>query len=408
MDSGIVRLELAPPMTLGRRLQYAFLSLFLGEGGSSLEITGDYAIIGSRERFLEKVNESIGLITSSMKWGRTASSECDVTVSGINCCDLDAGPKFYVAGTSDYLVASNAGLDICKYRNSKGEYTTAWTHSALSYALKVIEEGGPLGGEKKYAIPILAKSTLFSGVRGAKRVEVKELYIDIDTLGSILLGGAIAFLGRQKPYSGGNQKPLEFYVIPDTPNGYYSLMRSIAATGGLQANIAAFASTLSRELNTSLEVGLMLALARRLYEYGRKASEFGRSASASARVFTVTVGKNRPMVRGGLPLSLVMYESYSESTIKLLSALSFTAIKAKGRRGGGGEVNLDTVVSNCIEGLYLQTLSPCNGDYVYNCTRDLLMASSTDKLDNDTVGMMRALIDRLVYDYRKRIARRCR
>ncbi|BAN89823.1 hypothetical protein [Aeropyrum camini] len=368
MAQATIRIPLLPESMLGRNLQYAFLSM-ADPARTVVYYERGYAEI-YRDEFLEAVATSVEAIASSLAM-HDRQVECR-RLEGIDCCNLHPGPKLYTSGTSDSKILASAGLDECMARTRKGGETLGWTQAAISYAVKVLRRGGPLGGGG-YQLPMLAKATVFSKLRApGTSLEAKRLTIDKDVLGSILLGGALAFLGRHN-FSSRGQDYAEVFLIPGSVSERYKILREILSLNGLRGNIAARASRIVSNTGASLELSFSLAMATLLHEAGEVARNLGGMPASDARIYTVAAGR-RPMVRSGLSISDLYYKAYSKTTVYMLYRL---AVEKAGGRGeqAGSHIN---VARTCIETLFLQASEPCTTSFALDCARLLVgLANAT-------------------------------
>ncbi|NPA96601.1 MAG: hypothetical protein GXO32_03245 [Crenarchaeota archaeon] len=382
---------------LGRRFQYAFLSF-----ADNVDVRPDLNIASfeSKEEFVKTVRLALETILASLMWPETTrkKSKCPpyrLSKIGyeLECTRLDRGPNLYQAGKkSDYRTLQTAGLNVCKYINQKCQDTVAWIHAAVSYALLVLEKGGPIGGEPEYDILWLARATLFTMIRNVKgAVEAKDKKINIDTLGTVLLGGAISYLGSQKV----SDQQLEFYVLPEYVSRAYRALRQIAAVGGITSNLAAKVADLTRNLSVSFEQAVALATAVFTIKYAHIATKLGISigeALGSGKLYTIQTG-NRAQVRAGVPLSNLLREAYRGHTLEKLDWFVGEALRQGDKDAASAAKN---AASTCIHSLFLQALAGVSGElYLKDCMRDLLAVYEYDKSSRELKRAARSLLSSL-------------
>ncbi|MEB2835839.1 MAG: hypothetical protein GSR80_001080 [Desulfurococcales archaeon] len=366
MASAGFKLELAPPETLGRRFQLALLSL--DPGLYTLNATAGYAAFTSPDDYVELVEEALGALRALES---ESPRKCKPTqVAGIDCCKLHRGPKLYTAGASDYTLLRSAGFTRCAYSTSTGKESIAWSHAAVSYAAMVLDSGGPLGGAAK-GLPWLAKSTVFGKVRvagGGRQAGGRRSgsQVSLDTLGSVLLGGAIAFLWSQRV----GRDNLEFYLVPDAVHRGYAALRELMVGRGLRDGVAYRAARLASELPVSIEVALALALAVELAEHYKPARELAaytevEELERAATVVTVTP-QQRPMVRSTIPLTSILYAAYDGTTLREVLALAWAS-----RGAPRGLEGLRDAVGGCINAMFLQAMHARDSDHLSGCIRSL-------------------------------------
>ncbi len=400
-----MRIKLMPKETFGRRMQYAFLSM-APEDSTVVRYETDIVEFDDVESYVKTVELALEAILGFL-YDEGSQARCRLEpVHGIDCCKLDRGPTLYTSGISDSKILRDAGLDKCMYPAAKGGPRVAWTHAAVSYAVMVLERGEPLRGGD-YRAPNLAKASLFTNVRGVGvATESKEIRVDLDAMGTVLLGGAIAFLGSHRL---GHDERLEFFLLPDSPTATYSVLRSIMA-GKTTGNLAGRVSRLIRDFNVGFEQALALITASLLYENEEKVSKLGVGRlSASGRLYTVSPGQRRqkrqkpqrPMIRSGTPLSTLLYEAYEKDTISAFNWFTNAAEAASRSRRDRIDKG---VVASCLNYLYLQAQSPCATGFMYDCARILAELSRR----NDELGKSSSLLVwRLKAEY-SRMAWRCR
>ncbi|MEB3787975.1 MAG: hypothetical protein GSR78_04375 [Desulfurococcales archaeon] len=398
MAQEVFRLNLLPEEAFGRRLQYAFLSMaYEGSADARVRVYYDrgYADFDSVEGYVRVVREALSRIVSSLK--RENRSGCPVPpVGGVDCCMLDRGPSLYTSGASDLKLLREAGFTRCPYITAKGEESVSWVHAAVSYALRVMEEG-PLGGRAEHGIPGLAKVTVFSSVRGSGvRREAKNIRVDLDALGTVLLGGALAYLGSHRMSESGGDR-LEFLLVPDRPGFEYKVFRDIASADGLGGNLAARAAMLVSGLGVGVEQALSVSLAILLNKHRDMLRGVGVEdrVVGSARLYTVSSGQ-RPMLRGGLPLSTVVYKAYSWS---LLGRLAEAASYARRIRGGDKARAFSSALAECMNDMFLQASAPCHTSFLADCARLLSQVSHDEGLPSEARERAAGLLEAVSRDY---------
>ncbi len=400
-----IEIKLLEPEMLGRRFQYAFLSF---SDTVTLRPSLNSAIFTSARDYVESVEEVLKAITGSLAWPETTrrKGKCHtITLDRhrIECTRLDKGPNLYQAGNkSDLKNLTSAGLDQCKYVTQKCDETVAWTHAAVSYAVRVIENEGPLNGPAAYDIPWLARATLFTKIRSIRgAAEAKEKRIDIDTLGTILLGGALSYLGT---HSIADQR-LEFYILPDYPSTAYKVLRQIAAIDGITGNLAAKIARLAGEISVSLEQALTFSTASLIHKHAAIAQKAGvdvDEALASGKLYMVQPGR-RAQVRAGIPLTNIILHSYDEATIRALDWLVGEALRQRDREGGRTAKN---VASICMNNMFIQVLAGSSGDvHLRDCTRALATVYEYEKVTTSFREAAIALLLRLEREVLRMLSR---
>lgn len=400
--SNPVRIALLPKEMLGRRFQYAFLSL--GIDIIYINYEQGYAEFNSSEDYVFLVEKALEQIRTSLVTQR-APRDCQGPIlNGLSCCHLDGGPKLYKHDKDVKTAIMQSTSFKCNYSTSSDNRIAKWTHLAVSYALEVINKDSPLNEPKDLTVPLLARASLFSRLRGVGiKTETKKVRNNIDTLGTVLLGGALSFLGRFN-LSRKGQDQAEFYLLPDKPSETYNILREIAALQGLSGNLAAIAIGIIKEIEVSIEAAISLALALLLYRNKERVEAIGApSLVYDTKLYTVSPGANRPMIRGGIPLSLIFYQTYTEKTLKQLQSLLYLAgsqkLDKQTRR------DLQSALSTCIHSLYLQAQNPCHGEFMVDCSRII----SSIESNKNTTSIRESLgwfLKHLDYEYAK-IVRGC-
>ncbi len=393
------RIKLLPTAYMGRRMQYALLSLSPLAGDmdrlSYTLLSGEARL--SQVEFSTLIYQALGFITNSL---RATQRGCrGPTLADIDCCSISGGPTLYTSGANDRRILENAGLVDCyivrEARRGKSGPVIGWTHAAISYAFKVLQ-GGVEDGERRYDLPMLAKASLFSRSRGYTGTwETRNYKATLHELGTALLGGAIAYLGRQRLSEGGDRgSSIEFYLLPDRPSNEYKALASLASIGSLGGNLAARAARLARA-GVSLEAAISLAFAVMARMYSNKLSGLNpASVAGSARIYMVSTGQ-RPMIRGGIPISPVLYATYTGQTLKRLYNIA-----------AGPDSSLKDAAVNCVNKLFLQAQAGPHGDYIVDCARSLEGALTAQKGRSppDLVDEAVRLLESLHQEY-SRIAR---
>jgi len=359
---GSFALRLAPEYTLGRRFQMALLSFAPGE----VLVRGDEAVLESAEDYVAAVESAARHVKERLEL-RKARANCkggtlELEVLGtIDCCRYPGTPKLYTAGASDYrLLQESLGVN-------------SWICAALVYADRVLARGAPLGGQAK-DLPWLAKVSLFSNVRGpgggkggGKKRKGAAVY-SLDTLGSVLLGGAAGFLGGYR-LGGGDQA--EFYLLPEAPSqGYATLLDALSLGGpnkGPQGNLAGAASWLASIAPVSLEAAVGAVAAAKLAEAGGTAGGLGfRNVLGEAKLYLVRSGGKRPLAAEGLPLTDAYLEVPGPGAVQALLRLAWEAERRRRESGGALEA-----VAGCLNAALLDAASPCSSTGLQGCLRDL-------------------------------------
>jgi len=410
LAGGVFRLELAPPETLGRRLQYALLSL---SEDAEVDPYAGHAVFPSAGSYVELVEEALEALRPLELQAGAAGRRCDgARVRGFDCCRLHRGPSLYSAGrrgtvggaryAGDYLALAQAGLARCPYTTSQGKQTLAWVHAAVSYADLVLERGAPLGGSAS-ELPWLAKATLFGKLRapGGGRRPRSGGWGSLDTLGSILLGGSLAFLGSQRLGKQGGSA--EFLLVPDAPHPGYAVLRDLLLAGGVSSSAPVRAARLASDYPVSLEVALAVELASELASRLGPASEAAyllEAARLESAATLVTVSpQQRPLVRGSLPLTTIVYRAFRPGSVRLLLRLARLARGAAAQKALQG---LRDLVGGCVNSVFLQAMAGRWGDHLAGCVRGLTAAAqqARRKRLEELAGVMEALASSLAGDYR--------
>ncbi len=405
-----VVVDLLPPNMLGRRFQYAALS-----ADPSLVANIDYsagqAVFHSPDDYADLVSILAEAIVARHTRSTKNSGQASVVSIGsvqAPCGSLDPGPSLYKSGQPDtrileqtiYEVARKRSVPLCYAIKREGGQIPAWTHAALTYVSLVLEAGGPVGGIAG-RLPSLASATLFSKERGAWRPrETGKVNVSIDSLGLALLGGAASFMGRERLA----EDAVELYLLPDlVSERYWDLSERLSDAGSRSAVARALwihANTgASFELTVSLEAGVSLARSYRVMSglVPRQAL----SVLSSARLYLVTPGSYRPMVRGAIVIGDLLASSYDVRLLSTLEALASKAAALKDKDSSQAK----RAVAGCVSDLFMLTLDPCNQEHAYDCTRSL-MALAEDKNVPGAVRELAASLARLASREAARLASR--
>jgi hypothetical protein len=354
------RLPLAPEYTLGRRFQYALLSL----GDPNLyhvdEAQG-FVEFPSQQEYVDLVDKALGLIEELY-----APKGC-----GDPCALASSGPRLYGNDYNPLRRSFQGLLNLntcrCGRRGGKG---FAWAELGCCYARRVVELGAPLGGRSE-DLPQLARATLFvkGNVRstGLPRLDRVVGEAPADLVGSVILGGLLSFLGAGV-FSGGREaKRVEYYLIPLAAVEEFAELRRIAggpAGGGLAREVTGIA----RGLGASIEQAFLLAVNSRLaeaVELSAQASWRPEELAYSASILMVEP-QQRPQVVEGFPLSTSLYRAYTPETLRTLSHLALAP--PEGSRGA---------LTACVVGAILLAENPCVADHLLGCLRDLHSLASS-------------------------------
>jgi len=408
----VVRIRLLDPEMLGRRFQYAFLSFADLEKVDVKPDIGEAVFLDEKE-YVKTVKMVLDAIIETLSWpenaeGNREKSKCldhKINCHGaINCTSLDRGPNFYQAGgKSEKSMLKAAGLTKCKYyyydsKKKECVESIGWVHAAVSYACKVIEKGGPLGGEAKYNVPRLAMASLFSVNKIRNIIDFANSdgkMINVDTLGTVLLGGALSYLGKYTLKSGSDdKKTLEFYIIPDYVSRSYRALRQITALGGVKENLARKAINTAENLGVGFEQALALVTASLVLKHVAEARRTGvdiDNVLASGKLYTIQPEK-RPQVRAGVPLPNVLLKAYSPETLEVLDWFVSKALYAVGDIGS----QVRSAAATCVNNLFLQAVSLGAGElYIKDCMRVLVVLLDEEELPSDVRRAAKTLLWRL-------------
>jgi len=385
----MVRVELAPPSMLGRYLQYGFVSILAERGALTAFEPGGGYFEASISDYVDAVARARALIVESLMRSRPVRGcTSESSIEGVDCCRLDSGPHLYTVGSeSDQRLLQRLFQGPCRAA-VRGKPRVTWVYAALNYAAMVEERGGPLCGEgcRSEPPPFLAKSSVFSVERRASGQggESKHVKLSIDAIGTILLGGAIEYLGAIRT----GDRSLEVFLTPVAPSPAFMALRGVAAYGGVERSLAAKLAGLVRELGVSLEEALLYAYALQLGEAGKQVEAL-QGVELSARLQLVSTSGRRPLVAEGVPLSSALARSFSPRTLARIAALPRTGGSDEARRA------LSKAVETCIHALAMEAQYPCMG-FVSDCARTLAMV-----LEQAPAAVGEAL-QRLEKDWRSR------
>ncbi|MEB3807082.1 MAG: hypothetical protein GSR73_06170 [Desulfurococcales archaeon] len=388
-----VRVKLLPRSMLGRRFQYAFASLSIER--VEVRYESDEMIFPDETSYVNTVKLALKNILDVYTQSNPLRDCKPSTAHGIDCCRLRGGPKLY---GNDYNDIKRMGLGECPYITTKGKAKYTWTHLAVSYALKVIERKGPLRDPEEFGVPSLAKATLFSKIRGiGAKTETKEIKVDKDAIGTMLLGGSLSFLGSYNVSRRGRDQ-MEFYLLPDIPGRTYSTILQIASIQDFSNNLAALTTSLLKNLGVSMEAALTLAIAVLLYRNEELVSGIeggAESLVSGVKLYTVSPSGNRPQLRSGIPLSLALYKTYTKRSIQLVNGLAHSRSDI-----------VKSAARECIHDMFLQSVSPCNGSFIVDCGRILAAVTQERDLNKEILGMASSLLKSLDREY-SRILQEC-
>ncbi len=364
MSSSGVEIRLVGPETLGRRFQYAFLSM-----ADTVEVypARGVAVFPTVDDYVETVEKALQAVVRGLDWGPSSQGRqgCQgpsFSVGGlvIDCCRIDRGPSVYAMGKRiDVEVFRRAGLDKCYYsltggRRRGGGPTIGWAHAAISYALKVLGKGGPLGSKPEYDVPWLAKASLFGKTRSmAGAREAKAIQVDVDSLGTILLGGSLAYLGSHRVTGAGGGETVEFYVIPDYVSDTYRVLREVSVYQGIRDNLASRLARLVSELQVGVEQALALSYGSLLVEQSQLVTGIGAGRLLAAGKLYIVESGRRPQVRDGVPLTDILNRFYGDRLVKHAWWFAREALSARGDVGSYAR----RAASTCINMLFLQTMT---------------------------------------------------
>ena len=387
-----VEIPLAPPSTLGRLLQYAFLSLAADK--ATVDPAAGVAVFPSPAVYAAVVQKALDSIIRSsrpVKRRNCKSPSLALPVlQGRDCCSLSGGPQLYAAGRreeADQAVFQAAGLDVC-HTVENGEKRVYWNTAAVSYAVRVLRNSGPLGGDERYPMPWLAKATFFSYERAPGGGRPPNNIVSLDTLGTILLGGSLAYTARAV-VNEERRTTVEAYLLPDYISEDYEAYRGIALLRGPTGNPAEEALNLARRLPVPLEAAFALTLTSTAASVGERARLL--RVSTAARIHLVSTGNRptRPTYQGSLLVPVDALAYYSDDTIQTLLDLARAAAR------GGRPMDVEAAAS-CINGLFLQAQAPCQADHLAGCMRILAALAMAEGDSRSYTPRARRLAARLL------------
>lgn len=399
-------MKLAPEETLGRRFQYAFASIALARGiGVKVDPAKGVMEFPSGHSYHMAVETASRYIVDALTQRRPISGcRSEARIHGVDCCTLNPGPQLYAAGGKyESAIFIDAGLTAYSIE-VRGKKQVRWTHAALSYAAIVAGKRGPVGGGS-YDIPWTAKATLFSKRRAPLPGIGKVRHaVDIDTLGTILLGGALSYLGRYRA----GAADIEYYLVPEYPSEGYARIRAIASLGGVgvssDSNLAGIITWLTSGLSVSFEAALAAGVAAKIAQAAVDAEKLDREGVAGTTRLVTIRPQQRPMVTGSSPLTLSVALSFSGDTVS--TALSLAgSVMAQMRRAPEGLLGAEHAVSRCINALFLQSQDPCWTDHLVECVRELDALSASAR--GPVAGLSARLKGLLVRDYERLVSEVC-
>ena len=370
-QASMASVGLAPPYTLGRFFQYAAVSSMVKAIGSAeVVVDDDYNVVRIRSplalrRMAEALVDAVSrdFVRENTLRGRGECRGASLAVPDVDavfdCCSLEGGPRLYSFGKKrDADIILGAGLDECHTIDDRGRKRVTWVGGALSYAKKVLERGGLLGGEAS-DLPTMAKATLFSRYKVAGGyANAERIPVSVDTLGTVLVGGVLSFLGRP----GG----VEYYLIPSTVVAGFPVVAGILRSARTWRPYL-----LVRELPVGLEDALSLELSYKVAS--REVSLAIASGVVSrSRVLAVSSGR-RPVVLGSIPLTLLPARVFGAGTLGGLLYLAQLSASQKQVEG------LKDVAAQCLRAAILFSSHPCTDESLIACIRELsrLYSSST-------------------------------
>lgn len=387
-----VEIKLAPIETIGRKMQYAFLSYALYKG---IEFDIKYQegkVVFNQNDFVDLVSEVKDVVFNSVVWERGE----DICTS-----KFDQGPKLYTSGRSDLETLSSYGLTMCeqlvttseseeeeeeegkkKGKGKKKASNTSWTRAALKYADMVINNSRSVSGDKEVNMVQLATVTLFSekNLRGPINVRRRRvsMTVNFDGLGVILLGGLLSYQGKYSlKQSQGKDKQsdvYEFLLLPDSYNKAFINLRNLAIVTTNNSIASLVRWLIINFSGISYEVALSMALATKL-AYEAKTVDYleNEGSISSAKLYLVLPQKYRPMLVQANPLDLTIAKTYSNDTIKYINEIARKVVSSQ-REDKQGAVS---AVSDCINYMNLQAISPCSTEFLAGCLRELEQIDAT-------------------------------
>ncbi|MBP1357881.1 MAG: hypothetical protein JZD40_05270, partial [Sulfolobus sp.] len=255
------------------------------------------------------------------------------------------------------------------------------------YADMVINNSRSVSGDKEVNMVQLATVTLFSekNLRGpinVRRRERKDMTVNFDGLGVVLLGGLLSYLGRytlkqsqeKDEEEKGEEKKrkksnvYEFLLLPDSYNKAFINLRNVAITTTNNSIASLVRWLIINFSGISYEVALSMALATKL-AYEAKTADYleNEGSISSAKLYLVLPQEFRPMLVQANPLDLTIAKTYSNDTIKYINEIAIK-IASSQREDKQGAVS---AVSDCINYMNLQAISPCSTEFLAGCLREL-------------------------------------
>lgn len=429
-----VVIKLAPIETLGRKMQYAFLSYALHK---HIRVEANYLANEVRideDDFQDLVKEVRDVI---LKVILKKEEEVVTVMGGGDICSFkfDEGPILYSAGMQDKNILSKLGLTMCQPagtanegeegKGKKKKESISWTRAALSYANMVINNSRTVEGNEEVPLIQLATVTLFSEKNVRTPINFKkkrdvDITVNFDGLGVLLLGGLLSYLGRyslqlsqrQKRSEEGEKESQEYYeflLLPDSPNKAFINLRNFAITTS-NNNIAYIVQWLVTNLSgISFEVALSIAIATKLANEAKTADFLESEGSIfSSKLYLVLPQVlplksrektySRPMLLEATPLDLTIAKTYSNDTIKYINEIAKKVVSSP--KQDYDKQQAISAVSDCINYMSLQTMSPCNSEFLAMCLRELEQID-TEKFDIEY--LLRKFKVSLYKDYEKMV-----
>ncbi len=392
--SGVFTLRLAPPYTLARYMQYAFLSVDVDPDKWVFHPDRDMVEYKLYKYFVDHVAKAASL--SGLK----------------DCQNVPLGPSLYKLDIRDVISKLPSELvSQCGGATEGKPVIRNWNQAAAGYALSV--QAGELQVDGGIKLPMLGVVTVFSSVRGMEY----EKQVDIHTLGTTLLGGSLAFAGIQGSRRQGGES-YEYFLIPEQPYEGYLTLRAMAWVSGdregrrpVSSGLVWTMAQLVEELNVSPDIALAFATAVSLAYYLREAGRIDPSVFLyGSQLVTIAPGGNRPNMRSTTPLTPLLYQYYGagrgESSILLVHRLVRSLLGASGARRQDVENKISSLrktLGQCIHDMYMQASYPCESQHLHHCIRDLVpLAVDADLspiVSDERGNMIERLIGRLRADY---------
>jgi hypothetical protein len=194
----VLEIKLMPKQTLGFYLQLA--SVGVGEFAKNLATDLSTLYFKDNDEYVRAIEK----LESALRGIRIQVEDSNVCKIAESCEGLQ--PKLYTAGEHDSKILEEAGLNIVPKRCGM---EVSWCSAALSYIEGVKEKRGPIGG--KASIVMLARTFAFGKLRGPMGELVREIKVQIDSLGLMLIGGLFSLVASMKMKDG----RFELYMLPD-------------------------------------------------------------------------------------------------------------------------------------------------------------------------------------------------